>query len=76
MFVFVKLIFVIYRSKFNIIFYGYGSKRQILNDFAQTHLDSHHHYVVIKGYSLEITLKHVRISLGSLKVFLKILLFV
>ncbi|KAF7493097.1 Origin recognition complex subunit 2 [Sarcoptes scabiei] len=52
------------QSDFNVIIYGYGSKIKILNEFVEKYLLDQHHFVVIKGFSKEISLRQVLIVLN------------
>lgn len=44
---------------FNLLFYGYGSKRQILTDFGKSYCSKRGHVVVINGYKKGSTLKAI-----------------
>lgn len=48
---------------FNLIFYGFGSKRSALNNFASKELAHRGHVVVVNGYHPNITLKDVLASI-------------
>ncbi|KAI9028169.1 origin recognition complex subunit 2-domain-containing protein [Phycomyces nitens] len=56
-------------SGFNLIFYGYGSKRRLLNHFAQSSL-SDGPLIVINGFFPSITIKDIllKITLGALNI--------
>lgn len=56
-----KIKFIIFsnRSDFNLLLYGYGSKRLILKQFAEQELQTKHHYVIIHGYMELIKLRDV-----------------
>lgn len=47
---------------FNLIFYGFGSKRAVLNDFASQELARRGHVVVVNGFHPNTTLKDVLAS--------------
>ena len=48
---------------FNLIFYGFGSKRAVLNDFASKELARRGHVVVVNGYHPNTALKDVLASI-------------
>lgn len=48
---------------FNLVFYGFGSKRVVLNDFASKELARRGHVVVVNGYHPNTTLKDVLASI-------------
>jgi origin recognition complex subunit 2 len=48
---------------FNLVFYGFGSKRAVLNDFASKELAHRGHVVVVNGYHPNTTLKDVLASI-------------
>ncbi|KAI8059077.1 origin recognition complex subunit 2-domain-containing protein [Gilbertella persicaria] len=54
-------------SGFNLVFYGYGSKRSLLNEFAQTALTDGP-LIVVNGFFPSITIKDIliKITLGAL----------
>lgn len=49
-----------FREGFNLLLYGFGSKRQILNDFRTSMLEEES-VLVINGFFPGLTLKEVRI---------------
>ncbi|KAL0077033.1 origin recognition complex subunit 2-domain-containing protein [Phycomyces blakesleeanus] len=51
-------------SGFNLIFYGYGSKRRLLNDFAQSSL-SNGPLIVINGFFPSINIKDILLKITS-----------
>ncbi|OTF72853.1 origin recognition complex subunit 2-like protein [Euroglyphus maynei] len=51
-------------ERFNIILYGYGSKVRILQYFIDKHLKDRYHYIIIRGYEPELTLKNILIILN------------
>lgn len=51
--------FDFYREGFNILLYGFGSKRQIINDFRMSMLEDKS-VLVINGFFPGLTLKEVR----------------
>jgi hypothetical protein len=51
-------IFLMLHEKFNVIMYGFGSKRNLLNTFSTTYL-SDEHYLMINGYFPALTAKDV-----------------
>lgn len=48
---------------FNLVFYGFGSKRAVLNDFASKELAHRGHVVVVNGYHPSTALKDVLASI-------------
>ena len=48
---------------FNLVFYGFGSKRAVLNDFASKELAHRGHVVVVNGYHPSTSLKDVLASI-------------
>lgn len=48
---------------FNLVFYGFGSKRAVLNDFASKELAHRGHVVVVNGYHPNTVLKDVLASI-------------
>ena len=42
---------------FNLLFYGYGSKRAIITGFGKKYCAKHGHVVVVNGFSNQINLK-------------------
>ncbi|KAF8125625.1 origin recognition complex, subunit 2 [Boletus edulis] len=48
---------------FNLVFYGFGSKRAVLNDFATKELAHRGHVIAVNGYHPNITLKDVLASI-------------
>lgn len=51
-------------ERFNIILYGYGSKIKILQHFIDNYLHDRYHYIIIRGYEPELTMKHILIILN------------
>ena len=50
--------FLLLHEKFNVILYGFGSKRNLLNNFSSTFLKDEH-YLMINGYFPALTAKDV-----------------
>ncbi|EGN94720.1 hypothetical protein SERLA73DRAFT_187780, partial [Serpula lacrymans var. lacrymans S7.3] len=44
---------------FNLLFYGFGSKRRVLNDFAASYLSRKGHVVVVNGFAPGVGIKDV-----------------
>lgn len=53
-----KYYYSLLMKRFNIILYGFGSKINLLNYFMENYLNQNH-YIVIKGYLPEYTIKDV-----------------
>ncbi|ORY96650.1 origin recognition complex subunit 2-domain-containing protein [Syncephalastrum racemosum] len=55
---------------FNLLFYGYGSKRRLLNNFAQTELSTDGVLLVVNGFFPNMTIRHIlsKITSGVLDV--------
>lgn len=51
---------------FNILCYGLGSKRRLLNQFATSHCSKHGHVVVVNGFQPEFTLKDMLNSIEEI----------
>ncbi|KAF8918956.1 origin recognition complex, subunit 2 [Mucidula mucida] len=51
---------------FNVLCYGYGSKRSILNQFAVDRCSKHGHVVVVNGFQTSFNIKDMFTSLESL----------
>ncbi|KAF9021437.1 origin recognition complex subunit 2 [Hymenopellis radicata] len=51
---------------FNVLCYGYGSKRSILNQFAVQRCSKHGHVVVVNGFQASFNIKDMFTSLESL----------
>lgn len=54
---------------FNLVFYGFGSKRAVLNDFASQELARRGHVVVVNGFHPNTTLKDVLASIERIPGF-------
>lgn len=50
---------ILFREGFNLLLYGFGSKRQIINDF-KTSLLENESVLVVNGFFPGLTLKEVR----------------
>ncbi|KAN0079915.1 Origin recognition complex, subunit 2 [Tylopilus felleus] len=48
---------------FNLVFYGFGSKRSVINDFASKELARRGHVIVVNGYNPNTALKDVLASI-------------
>ncbi|KAG6905823.1 hypothetical protein DXG01_000529 [Tephrocybe rancida] len=48
---------------FNLLMYGFGSKRRVLNEFATDHCSKHGHVVIANGFQPEFTLKDLLASI-------------
>ncbi|XP_054156011.1 origin recognition complex subunit 2-like [Oppia nitens] len=49
---------------FNVLLYGLGSKRKLMETFAEKHLSDEHH-IVINGYNNEASLRHIILVLSE-----------
>lgn len=59
-----RLHYSLLMSGFNLILYGYGSKINLLNYFMKSYLNNKH-YIVLKGYLPEYTLKDVILKFNN-----------
>ncbi|KAJ7695405.1 origin recognition complex, subunit 2 [Mycena rosella] len=52
---------------FNVVCYGFGSKRNILNQFATAHCAKAGHVVVVNGFQPELSVKDVLVSIENIR---------
>lgn len=51
-------------TELNVLVYGLGSKLKMLTDLAGHYFHDRHHHIILRGFSMDITLKQVMLTLN------------
>jgi hypothetical protein len=57
-------LFLLTRERFNVVLYGLGSKKELLDEFCERWLTDEHHFTIY-GFFGELTIRHVLSSLAE-----------